>query len=167
MPGLSTTYVATAGLGLAMVQGMVGAAISSADGFRLQSTQISSDALKVRPGQAQVADTATTGSADDETIYAETGAGTPANGVNVAATVSLPVLGAATLELPRTVIGVGDGGSRPATVAAGPVSVRSKAGEESVRLRDVRMKAYGLVLDRRFMITTLHIWPSFGDLHCE
>lgn len=86
--------VATAGLAFAMLQGMVGAAISSADGFTLQSNAITSDALKVRPGQAEVASTG-----DDETVYAETGADTIADGVTVIADVPLPVLGTARLTI--------------------------------------------------------------------
>lgn len=86
--------VATAGLGLAMVQGMVGAAISSADGFTLQSNAITSDSLKVRPGQADVA-----GTGADETVYAETGTATSADGVTVIADVPIPVLGTARLTI--------------------------------------------------------------------
>lgn len=95
--------VAAGGLGLAMVQGMVGAAISSADGFSLQSKAITSDSLKVRPGQAE----ATTGA--DETVYAETGGTTNANGITVTAQVPLPVLGTAELRIDSTdpTIGLG------------------------------------------------------------
>ncbi|MFC5999340.1 hypothetical protein ACFP6A_11505 [Quadrisphaera sp. GCM10027208] len=95
--------VAAGGLGLAMVQGMVGAAISSADGFSLQSKAITSDSLKVRPGQAE----ATTGA--DETVYAETGGTTNANGITVTAQVPLPVLGTAELHINSTdpTIGLG------------------------------------------------------------
>lgn len=96
--------VATAGLGLAMVQGMVGAAISSAGGFTLQSNAITSDSLKVRAGQAEVA-----GTGDDETIYAETGGTTSANGVTVAATVPIPLLGNATLTIDSNDSNVGLG----------------------------------------------------------
>lgn len=103
--------VATAGLAFAMLQGMVGAAISSADGFTLQSAAITSDALKVRPGQADVA---TTG--DDETVYAETGGTTSANGVTVIADVPIPVLGTARLTID----------SADPTVALGGVILNAK-----------------------------------------
>lgn len=86
--------VATAGLGVAMLQGMVGAAISSADGFTLQSNAIQTTSLKMRPGQAEVA-----GTGDDETVYAETGTTTSANGVTVIAKVPIPVLGTAVLTI--------------------------------------------------------------------
>ncbi len=43
----------TAGLGVAMLQGMVGAVLSSADGFTLNSDRITSDGLKARTGSAE------------------------------------------------------------------------------------------------------------------
>lgn len=78
--------VVTAGLGVAIVQGAIGATLSSADAFNLKSTTISSDSLKVRPGVASV------GGTDNETIYAQTGHKTSANGVDIVAQVSLPVI---------------------------------------------------------------------------
>ncbi|UER54660.1 hypothetical protein HJG43_09030 [Kineosporiaceae bacterium SCSIO 59966] len=101
--------VAAGGLGLAMVQGMVGAAISSADGFSLQSKAITSDSLKVRPGQAVAATTGADETVYDETVYAETGGTTNANGITVTAQVPLPVLGTAELRIDSTdpTIGLG------------------------------------------------------------
>ncbi|WP_408896998.1 DUF6230 family protein [Nocardioides sp. R1-1] len=67
----------TAGLGVAMLQGMVGAVLSSADGFTLNSDRITSDGLKARTGAADVA------GGDQATIYAETGTTTNASGIEV------------------------------------------------------------------------------------
>lgn len=67
----------TAGLGVAMLQGMVGAVLSSADGFTLNSDRITSDGLKARTGAADVA------GGDQATLYAETGSNTTASGIEV------------------------------------------------------------------------------------
>lgn len=88
--------IATAGLGFAIVQGMVGAALTSADAFTLKSTAITSDSLKVRPGSQSVA------GSDTQTIYAETGTQTSADGVNIAAAVPVPLIGAVTLTVNST-----------------------------------------------------------------
>ena len=83
--------VVSAGLGVAIVQGMISATLASADAFTLQSNQISSDSLKVAAGGASVGSTTP---ANKEAIYAETGASTVADGVHITAlTPSLPILG--------------------------------------------------------------------------
>ncbi len=69
--------VVSAGLGVAMLQGMVGAVLSSADGFTLESNQITSNGLKARTGAADVA------GGDQATVYAETGSTTTANQIHV------------------------------------------------------------------------------------
>src|SRR4051812_27661149 len=83
--------VVSAGLGVAIVQGMISATLASADAFTLQSNQISSDSLKVAAGGASVGSTTP---ANKEAIYAETGPATVADGVHITAlTPSLPILG--------------------------------------------------------------------------
>lgn len=72
--------VASAGLGVAIVQGMVSATLASADAFTLTSSQITSDSLVVAGGAVD----------DNATIYAQTGGGTKANGVNITADAALP-----------------------------------------------------------------------------
>ena len=69
--------VVSAGMGYAMLSGMVGAVISSTGGFSL-STDLTADALKMRTGATEV------GSAGNNqgTIYAQT-QGSVANGLNV------------------------------------------------------------------------------------
>lgn len=67
----------TAGLGVAMLQGMVGAVLASAEGFTLNSDRIESNGLKARVGAADVA------GGDQATVYAETGAITTASGIEV------------------------------------------------------------------------------------
>lgn len=67
----------SAGLGVAMLQGMVGAVLSSASGFTLESNQITSNGLKARTGAADVA------GGDQATIYAETGSTTTADQIHV------------------------------------------------------------------------------------
>ncbi|NGN95724.1 hypothetical protein G5C66_23675 [Nocardioides sp. KC13] len=69
--------VVSAGMGYAMLSGMVGAVISSTDGFTL-STNLTADALKMRTGATEV------GAANNNqgTIYAQT-EGSVANGLNV------------------------------------------------------------------------------------
>lgn len=69
--------VASVGLGVAMLQGMVAATLSSAGGFNLQ-TDLTAQSLKVRAGATEVG---TTGSGE-ETIYAET-TGAVADGLAV------------------------------------------------------------------------------------
>lgn len=77
----------TAGLGVAMLQGMVGAVLSSANGFTLQSNEISSNGLKARTGAADVA------GGDQATIYAETGSTTTANQIHVTTpAVTIPLI---------------------------------------------------------------------------
>ncbi|MER7557939.1 DUF6230 family protein [Nocardioides sp. NPDC126508] len=69
--------VVSAGMGYAMLSGMVGAVISSTGGFNL-STNLTADSLKMRTGATEV------GSAGNNqgTIYAQT-SGSVANGLNV------------------------------------------------------------------------------------
>lgn len=67
----------SAGLGVAMLQGMVGAVLSSASGFTLESNEITSNGLKARTGAADVA------GGDQATIYAETGSTTTADQIHV------------------------------------------------------------------------------------
>ncbi|UDY23198.1 DUF6230 family protein [Nocardioides sp. Kera G14] len=69
--------VASAGMGFAVMSGMVGAVLSSTDGFQLQ-TDLTASSLKVRAGATDV------GTADSakETIYAEA-AGSHADGLDV------------------------------------------------------------------------------------
>ncbi|MBC7278715.1 hypothetical protein [Nocardioides sp.] len=69
--------VVSAGMGYAMLSGMVGAVISSAGGFDM-STNLTADALKMRTGATEI------GSAGNNqgTIYAQT-EGSVANGLNV------------------------------------------------------------------------------------
>ncbi|MBM0124933.1 DUF6230 family protein [Pimelobacter simplex] len=102
----------TAGLGVAMLQGMVGAVLSSADGFTLNSDRITSDGLKVRTGSADVA------GGDQATIYAETGTTTNASGIEVVTpNVTLPLLGiGAHLEVTST----------DTTIALGSVGLNAK-----------------------------------------
>lgn len=102
----------TAGLGVAMLQGMVGAVLSSADGFTLNSDRITSDGLKARTGSADVA------GGDQATIYAETGATTNASGIEVITPdVTLPLLGiGAHLEVTST----------DTTIALGSVGLNAK-----------------------------------------
>lgn len=50
--------IASAGLGLAIVQGMVSATLSSADGFDLKTDGLTATTLSVAPGAAQVAGSA-------------------------------------------------------------------------------------------------------------
>lgn len=77
-----------AGMGVAMLQGMVGAVLSSAGGFELQSNAITTDGLKARTGAATVA------GGDQATVYAETGANTTADQIHVTTPpVTIPVLG--------------------------------------------------------------------------
>ena len=87
--------LAAAGMGAAMLQGMVGATLSSAQGFTLQSTAIHSSGLKLRPGVATVA------GGNSKTLYAETGTTTSAHGVDINAAVNtgLPLIGTITLSL--------------------------------------------------------------------
>lgn len=72
--------VASAGLGVAIVQGMVSATLASADAFTLTSSQIQSNSLVVAAGAVDT----------NATIYAQTGATTNANGVNITADANLP-----------------------------------------------------------------------------
>ncbi|MFE6646593.1 DUF6230 family protein [Nocardioides sp. NPDC057772] len=69
--------VVSAGMGYAMLSGMVGAVISSTDGFNL-STNLTADSLKMRTGATEI------GSAGNNqgTIYAQT-QGSVANGLSV------------------------------------------------------------------------------------
>lgn len=77
----------TAGLGVAMLQGMVGAVLSSADGFTLESNMITSNGLKARTGAADVA------GGDQATIYAETGSTTTADQIHVTTpAVTIPLI---------------------------------------------------------------------------
>lgn len=102
----------SAGLGVAMLQGMVGAVLSSADGFTLNSNRITSDGLKVRTGAADVA------GGDQATVYAETGASTSADGINVVTpSVTIPLIGVpAHLEVTST----------DTTIALGSVGLNAK-----------------------------------------
>ncbi|GAA4087452.1 DUF6230 family protein [Nocardioides kongjuensis] len=102
----------TAGLGVAMLQGMVGAVLSSADGFTLNSDRITSDGLKARTGAANVA------GGNQATIYAETGANTNASGIEVVTPdVTIPLLGSkAHLEVAST----------DTTIALGSVGLNAK-----------------------------------------
>ena len=96
--------LASVGLGIAIVQGMVAATISSAGGFDLD-TSLSADALKVRPGQTQVGD-ADTGK---ETIFAET-ENARADGLTVKSpTVNLPLVQGVHLEIASTDSNIGLG----------------------------------------------------------
>ncbi|MFT4264305.1 MAG: DUF6230 family protein [Nocardioides sp.] len=92
------TALAAAGLGAAMLHGAVGATLSSAQGFTLQSSAINSSGLKIRPGAARVA------GGDKATIYAQTGSDTVADGVDITAKVDtgLPVIGTVSLLMSST-----------------------------------------------------------------
>lgn len=104
----------SAGLGVAMLQGMVGAVLSSADGFTLNSDRITSDGLKARTGAAHVA------GGNQATIYAETGANTNASGIEVITPdVTIPLLNLpAHLEVTSTdtTIGLGSVGLNAKTL---------------------------------------------------
>jgi hypothetical protein len=102
----------TAGLGVAMLQGMAGAVLSSADGFTLNSDRITSDGLKARTGAANVA------GGNQATIYAETGANTNASGIEVITPdVTIPLLNLpAHLEVTST----------DTTIALGSVGLNAK-----------------------------------------
>jgi len=81
--------VATAGLGFAMLQGMVGASLSSANGFGLESDSLASDGLALRNGSATVAGQDN----GDATVYAQT-QNTTAKSIGLrSASVSLGPLG--------------------------------------------------------------------------
>jgi hypothetical protein len=106
--------VVSAGLGLAMVQGMVGAVISSTGGFQLQ-TDLKADALKVRAGATEV------GSAGNnaQTIYAET-VNSVADGLNVttpAVTIVPGISVGLKISSTDTNIGLGDVALNAATLA--------------------------------------------------
>ena len=90
--------LAALGMGAAMLQGAVGATLSSANGFTLQSNSITSSSLKIRPGAARVA------GGDQATIYAETGDSTIASQVAVTATVDtgLPLIGKVSINMRST-----------------------------------------------------------------
>lgn len=75
----------TGGLAVAMLQGMVGASLASANGFGLESNTLSSKALAVRNGAVSYA------GGNDATVYAQT-AGTTADGLKLrSASVALPL----------------------------------------------------------------------------
>ncbi|NHA01448.1 hypothetical protein G5V59_20910 [Nocardioides sp. W3-2-3] len=101
-----------AGLGVAMLQGMVGAVLASADGFTLNSDRITSDGLKARTGAANVA------GGNQATIYAETGSNTNASGIQVVTpNVTIPLLNLpAHLEVKST----------DTTIALGSVGLNAK-----------------------------------------
>lgn len=101
-----------AGLGVAMLQGMVGAVLASADGFTLNSDRITSDGLKARTGAANVA------GGNQATIYAETGSNTNASGIEVVTPdVTIPLLNLpAHLEVKST----------DTTIALGSVGLNAK-----------------------------------------
>lgn len=88
----------SAGLGVSMLQGMVGAVLSSSQGFTMQTDQISTNNLKTRVGAADVAGGA------EATVYNETGTTTTASKLNIVTPgVNIPVFGAkAHLELTST-----------------------------------------------------------------
>lgn len=67
----------SAGMGYAMLSGMVGAVISSTGGFNL-STNLTADSLKMRTGATEIGSTGN----NQGTIYAQT-QGSVANGLNV------------------------------------------------------------------------------------
>ncbi|MFI5622339.1 DUF6230 family protein [Nocardioides sp. NPDC051685] len=69
--------IVSAGMGYAMLSGMVGAVISSTGGFNL-STNLTADSLKMRTGATEVGSTGN----NQGTIYAQT-QGSVANGLNV------------------------------------------------------------------------------------
>lgn len=95
--------VAAAGMGYAILQGMVGATLSSADGFSLQSPQITSSSLALRAGSTTEAN-ATDGTAV-KTIYAQTGTTTNAKGLTIDAPVPAvlnAIFGVSKLEISST-----------------------------------------------------------------
>jgi hypothetical protein len=90
--------VASVGMGVAIVQGMVGATLASANAFTLNSDQITSDSLKVAAGSA--GGTSASSTDGTATIYAETGPATTADQVHIcAATPSLPFVGSVAIKI--------------------------------------------------------------------
>ncbi|UUZ61462.1 hypothetical protein [Nocardioides sp. B-3] len=80
--------VLSAGLGVAVLNGMVGAAFASADSFKLTSPSLSATDLSVRPG---FAGPATTAGSKSSAVAAVSGAS--ANGLGMAVTKNIPVVG--------------------------------------------------------------------------
>lgn len=84
--------IATAALGVAVLEGAVAATLSSAGGFQLTSTQLNTDTLKVRPGT-------TKDGADEAVAYAETGAGTKLNQLCLGVTQPISIAGVTITKL--------------------------------------------------------------------
>jgi hypothetical protein len=78
--------IATAALGVAVLEGAVAATLSSAGGFQLASTQLNTNTLKLRPG------TTNDGSAE-AVAYAETGATTTLNTLCLGVTQPISIAG--------------------------------------------------------------------------
>ncbi|MEX0428165.1 hypothetical protein AB3X52_11090 [Nocardioides sp. DS6] len=87
--------VVSAGLGVAIVQGMVSATIASADDFSLSASSISASGLAVRPGFAGAG--ASTDDSKSSVVAEVSGAKAPDLGLEL--TKSLPVLGSLDLNV--------------------------------------------------------------------
>lgn len=85
--------IATAGLGVAVLQGVVAATISSADGFQLASDHLATDSLKLRPGTTEAGASGN----NVATAYAETGPGTSLNGICLGVSQDMPSIVSAVL----------------------------------------------------------------------
>ena len=80
--------IATAGLGVAVLQGVVAATISSADGFQLASDHLGTDSLKLRPGTTEAGASGN----NVATAYAETGPGTSLDGICLGVSQNMPAI---------------------------------------------------------------------------
>ncbi|WP_265444670.1 DUF6230 family protein [Flexivirga meconopsidis] len=183
--------VVSLGLGVAIAQGMVTAALSAADPFELGSSNVKADQLGLSLAGTQAAqsvgnDTATTKKAALARL-----AGGNLQDMCISAKQSFPILGDISLkisstspvavgnidlsadalnaqnaQLPATDIGTSAGDSAIGGTA-GAFGLRTDKTDQGISLDNLDAKAYGIRLNSGINLKTLSIVPKLGVQHCS